>query len=118
MTQDFQTIGGVSPALERVALQHQGWLGGDDAESPALEVTDQSDYSFRDKHAGLRALGFQSTGDQIPDPAASVPNWQAADVGCMAAVQVSPFDPQLPDENTEARNPMWGINPASAGRSF
>ena len=116
MTQDFQTIGGVSPALERVAQQRQGWIGGDDIELPAQEITDQSDFSFRDKRSNRQALGFSGPGDI--SPGSPLPNMAGAEMGNMAEIQVHPFDPTLPDENTEARNPMWGINPASAGRSF
>lgn len=56
MSQDFQQIGQVSPALDAVATQRQGWQGSP-PEPPATEMTDAADYSFRDRRANLQALG-------------------------------------------------------------
>jgi hypothetical protein len=56
MTQEFQMIGGMSPELEAVAREKQGWQG-EIPEPSVEEQTDSSDWSRRDRWTNMQALG-------------------------------------------------------------
>ena len=60
MSQEFEMIGQVSPALERVATARDGWQGSGPAATLGGEMTDQADYSFRARRAALQTLGIGS----------------------------------------------------------
>ena len=87
MTQEFQSIGGVSPALDQVAAERQGWgpnsiaapglpahgsAGSDSTDPPedlGYEFTDADDFSFRDRRANTQKLAFaQGLGTELNPP--------------------------------------------------
>ena len=98
MSQNTQHIGQCSPDVDRVAAEMQGW--GGPVQAPGLpanphdfeplrqEVTDPSDYSFRDRRANRQALGWSGgLGPFTPAPPMAG-HWE----GSMAAQQVSPIN--------------------------
>jgi hypothetical protein len=83
MSQEFQSIGSASSALDAVADQHQGWP--DDTVRPQIEeYTENGDFSFHDRRANSQALGR------------SVPNMAAHTETSAAAQPVRPYDPFQP----------------------
>lgn len=85
MSQDYQSIGRPSSELEAVAARHQGWgptasqpAAGDIPEPMTIEITDRSDYSFRDRRANLQLFqrnphaGGSSMAGYVEPPMASV----------------------------------------------
>lgn len=61
MSQEYQSVGGTSPALDAVAAElqgHQGQLPRD----PADQQTDARDYSFYADRANTQAIGMQMLG--------------------------------------------------------
>lgn len=93
MTQDYQLIGGVSPALEAVARERQGWQD-ETPEDLGAQVTRTSDFSFRARQANMRALGEQNPGPGRPAP---VGNMAAYTEPSMASLQVTPpAQPAMP----------------------
>ena len=72
MTQTFQQIGGVSPQLDAVAQEMQGWGGVPPLGAPGLapsieapvpfasEFVADPDFSFRDRRANLQNLAWSA----------------------------------------------------------
>jgi hypothetical protein len=86
MSQTHQMIGQISPELEHIAAEHQGWgptadqwaSNADTPESLGTEVTDASDYSIRDRRRNAQLQYLVS------------PVMAARDELPMAALQVVP----------------------------
>lgn len=80
MTQDYQSLGGVSPELEAAIAEKSGWQGA--APEPDVEeMTDGSDFSIWDRHTNRQTLGR------------SIPNMAGHVETPTAAQPVTPFDP-------------------------
>ncbi|MGH2448557.1 MAG: hypothetical protein ACRDZ5_12525 [Acidimicrobiales bacterium] len=60
----------ISPELEAVAAQMQGWPG-QVPEPQDEELADQSDFSYRDRSSNLQAIGWEtpSPPEPVPEPA-------------------------------------------------
>lgn len=89
MSQQYEQIGQESPELARVTAEKQGWQGSP-AQPMGQEITDASDFSFRDRRANQQALGR------------TIPNMAAHSEPSMAARSVTPpardgNDPQKPE---------------------
>jgi hypothetical protein len=90
MSQDYELLGQLSPAAERVAAQKIGWQG-DQVDTLGQEITDQSDFSAWDRRANKQAMGSAGgnyVGNAAPDVMASHQEIS------MAGIQVSPPAPE------------------------
>ena len=106
--QSQQMLGQVSPQIDAVASQMQGWGGlpagpglpaaRPTAESPdtmASELEDATDFSFRDRRANMQVIGWQNgLGPFTPAPAMA--GYGPSDGGYweqpMAATTVTPIN--------------------------
>jgi hypothetical protein len=109
MSQSQQMLGQVSPQIDAVASQMQGWGGlttapglgssalptAEQPDTMASELEDATDFSFRDRRANMQVIGWQNgLGPFTPSPAMAGygPNdggyWEQP----TAATQVTPIN--------------------------
>lgn len=113
-TQEYQMIGGVSPELEVVAAEHQGWgpapgpgensdlYRSEAPESMEGELTDASDFSFRDRRANMQNRSWAAGPGLYTLPA----GYDAVPIEPpMAAVSVQPVG-EAPADPNEAAYPQ------------
>ena len=111
MSQPFQQIGQSSLQLDAVTSERQGWGGSPPLAGPGLagsmelpedlgaEMTDASDYSFRDRRANTQVLAFQQgLGTELRPPTPMAGRREIS----MAARQVTPVAALPPTGGTGA----------------
>lgn len=91
MTQDYEMIGQASAELEAIAQQYQGWgpsvfppTSADTVEPMTEEMTDRTDYSFRDRRANMQLMRSGSMAGHVEPPMAGIeiqPERPVKDVG-------------------------------------
>jgi len=86
VTQEYQSIGGVSPQLDAVCEEKQGWQG-ETPEDLGAQLTRASDFSFRARRANRQALTMAYPGPGRPEP---VENMAGYAEPSMAGREISP----------------------------